>query len=268
MIIYIFHLLQLPLIVQIDLGAAPVSQPDDLPNFPLPHQATSFCTALNESATQHYTELSISLADSITLERETRAQSTNYLWFHARSARITSTSFKRICSRRADHEKLATSLKSAAAVQTKAMKRGVEQEPNAAIHYTILTGNQVYPCGFVVNPHAPHLGTSPDRKVVERAGSERPSYGLLEIKCPSKNSFTECPYLYKQADGTYKLKECHAYHYQIMGQLGLTGMSWCDFFIKCEEDYHLERIHFDVAKWEEMKSKLDVFFFDYYVTCQ
>ena len=46
-----------------------------------------------------------------------------------------------------------------------------------------------------------------------------------------------------------------------MGQLGLTGMSWCDFFVKCEEDYHLERIHFDVAKWEQMKIKLDAFFF-------
>jgi len=40
------------------------------------------------------------------------------------------------------------------------------------------------------------------------------------------------------------------------------------FFVKCEEDYLLERIHFDVAKWEQMKSKLDVFFFDYYVRCQ
>lgn len=40
-------------------------------------------------------------------------------------------------------------------------------------------------------------------------------------------------------------------------------MSWCDFFVKCEEDYHLERIHFDVAKWEQMKSKRDVFFFAY-----
>ncbi|MEQ2308939.1 hypothetical protein AMECASPLE_033429 [Ameca splendens] len=177
------HFLQLPLISQIGPGAAPVSQPDDFPNFPLPCQPTSFCTVLNESAMQHYTELSISLTDS--LERETREQSTNNLWFNARSPRITSTSFNRICSRRNNHVKLATSLKSAASVQTKAMKRGVEQEPIAAIHYT-----------------------------------------------------------------------------------RLTGMSWCDFFVKCEEDYHLERIHFDDAKWEPMKTKLDVFFFDYYGTCQ
>lgn len=110
-----------------------------------------------------------------------------------------------------------------------------------------------------------HLGTSPDRKVIERGEGKSPSYGLLEIKCPSKESFVQCPYLSKQADGSYKLKGSHAYHYQIMGQLGLTGISWCDFFVKCEEDYHLERIHFDVAKWEQMKNKLDVFYFDYYI---
>jgi len=271
-IIYCSHLLQLPLVNQIgepcvDPGAATVRQPHDLPNFPLPSQPTSFCTVLNESAMHRYTELSISLSDSIALEQETREQSTNKLCFNARSGRLTSTSFKRICSRRADHEKLAKSLKSAGSVQTKAMKRGIEQEPIAVVHYTKLTGHQVYPCGFVVNPNAPHLGTSPDRKVIER-GSESPNYGLLEIKCPSKNSFTECPYLSKQADGSYKLKECHAHHHQIMGQLGLSGMSWCDFCVKCEEDYHLERIHFDVAKWEQMKCKLDAFFFTYYIMCQ
>ncbi|MED6267563.1 hypothetical protein CHARACLAT_013562 [Characodon lateralis] len=84
---------QLPLISQIGPGAAPVSQPDDFPNFPLPCQPTNFCTVLNESAMQHYTELSISLTDSIALERETREQSTNNLWFHARSPQITSTSY-------------------------------------------------------------------------------------------------------------------------------------------------------------------------------
>lgn len=106
--------------------------------------------------------------------------------------------------------------------------------------------------------------------MIERGGGggQSPSYGLLEMKRLSRNYFTECPYLCKQADGSYKIKECHVYCYQIVGHLGLTGMSWCDFFVKCEEDYHLERRHFDVAKWEQMKSKLDVFYFAYYVTCQ
>lgn len=262
-----FYLLQLPIIIQsgepcADHGAASVCQTEDVPNFPLPPQPTSFHTVLNESAMHQYMELGISLSNSIALEQETRDQSRNNLWFNARSGRITSTCFKRICSRRADHEQLSRSLKRTASGQTKAMKRGLEQEPIAASHYTKITGNVVYPCGFVVNPNAPHLGTSPDRKVLDKEGC----YGLLEIKCPSKKSFTDCAYLSKRTDGSYTLKQCHAYHYQIMGQLGLTGLSWCDFFVECDEDYHLERINFDVEKWKQMKSKLDVFFFKYYMS--
>ncbi|KAK0151419.1 hypothetical protein N1851_007284 [Merluccius polli] len=243
-------------------GVHPVSQSDDFPNFPLPPQPMNVCTVLDEQATRHYTELSITMPDSIALEHETREQNTNQLWFQARSTRITSTSFKRICSRRADQESLAANLKSATKVQTKAMRRGVVLEPIAATQYTKLTGNVVYPCGFVVNPHSPHLGTSPDRRVKERGEG---SYGLLEIKCPSRESFVQCPYLSRQTDGSYKLKRSHEYFYQIMGQLGLTGMIWCNLFVKCEQEYHLERIQFDIAKWEEMKTKLDVFYFDYYI---
>lgn len=212
--------LQLPLFSNIgasfvDPGARPVSQSDDFPNFRLPPQPTNVCTVLDEPATRHYTELSITMPDSIALKRETREQNTNQLWFHARSDRITSTSFKRICCRRADQESLKANLKSATKVQTKAMRRGVVLQPIAATQYTKLTGNVVYPCGFVVNPHSPHLGTSPDRKVIEKGEGKSPR--LLEIKCPSKESFVQCPYLSKQTDGSYKLKVSHAYHYQIMG---------------------------------------------------
>lgn len=42
------------------------------------------------------------------------------------------------------------------------MKRGLEIEPVAAAEYKDITGNEVYPCGFVINHHAPHLGASPD----------------------------------------------------------------------------------------------------------
>lgn len=208
--------------------------------------------------------MTISLQDSIKLEHNTRKQNSDNLWFVERSNRLTSSTFKRICCRRADHGILAAKLKCTESVKTKAMKRGIEQEPVAAAEYTKVTGNPVHPCGLVVNPNAPHLGTSPDRKVTERKG-ESTNYGLLEIKCPSKDSITLCPYLVKQADGSYKLKESHEYYYQIMGQLGLTGMSWCDLFVKCAEDHHLQRIHFDGKKWEQMKNKLDVFYFDYYI---
>lgn len=87
-------------------------------------------------------------------------------------------------------------------------------EPVAAAEYKEITGNEIYPCGFVINPHAPHLGTSPDRKV--RDISTAPTYGLLEIKCPDKDSFKDCAYLYCKTDGTYALKTIHEYYYQMV----------------------------------------------------
>lgn len=50
-----------------------------------------------------------------------------------------------------------------------------------------------------------------------------------------------------------------------MGQMALTGLLWCDFFVKCRHDYHKERINFDEEKWEEIKSSLDIFYFNYYL---
>lgn len=251
--------LQLPLLDS--AGPSSANQPsNDFPDFPLPTQPSNFCAVLHEQNMCSYRKLTITPSQSLALERETRQQDTNPIWHLARAPRLTSSVFKTICSRRADFDTLAVRIRGTSKMQTKAMRRGVELEPVAAQQYLKVTGNLVYPCGFVVNPNAPHLGTSPDRKVVDGT-----SFGLLEIKCPAKNSCQDCPYLQRQADGGYKLKETHAYYYQIIGQLGLTGMPWCDFFVMCAEDYHLQRVHLDVEKWGEMKDKLDLFFFDYFL---
>lgn len=206
---------------------------------------------------QTYSNLFLSQSQSVALEHDTRQQGATDLWHLVRSSRLTSSNFKAICSRRGDFEGLALRLKEASRKTTRAMRRGLAQEPIAAQRYTAITGNQVFPCGFVVNPHAPHLGTSPDRRVVE----EEDACGLLEIKCPSKTSYKECSYLVEKLGGGYKLNENHAHYFQVMGQLGLTGMPWCDFFVMGQEDHHLERIYFDAEKWAAMKIKLDWFFF-------
>lgn len=205
----------------------------------------------------------ITKSESEALEKETRQQSINNIWHCVRSPRLTSSSFKRVYSRRADYEQLATSMQRRTTLQTTAMKRGLELEPVAAAHYTEVTGNPVYMCGFVINPNARHLGTSPDRKVLQHGYDKR--YGLLEIKCPDQYSYTSCKYLQKHSGDTYSLKRNHEYYYQVIGQMGITGMPWCDFFVKCDNDYHLERIHFDIEMWGKMKTKLDWFFFEYFL---
>ena len=55
------------------------------------------------------------------------------------------------------------------------------------------------------------------------------------------------------------------YFYQIQGQMGLTGAKWCDFMVYCDNDYHIERIYFDTNFFDNMKQKLDTFYFTYFL---
>lgn len=81
-------------------------------------------------------------------------------------------------------------------------------------------------CGLVVHPDALWLGVSPDG--LEDDPLERPSFGLVEIKCPNVQSYIDCKYL-KVDHGVHKLKESHCYYWQVQGQMLITGYEWCDF---------------------------------------
>ena len=218
---------------------------------------------MNRDLHNIYFGLGITKDTAIELEQQTTDQNKSQTWHQSREHRLTSSIFKDVCSRRANHETLATRLLKSKHIVTAQMRYGIEHEPEAARHYAEVTGNSLYVCGFVVNPSAPHLGTSPDRKVLDT--SSIPPHGLLEIKCPDKDSFTSCDYLRKSNTGSYKLKTNHKYFYQVMGQMAITGIHWCDIFIKCRSDYHLERIRFDNESWKDMKLSLDKFYFEYYL---
>ena len=75
------------------------------------------------------------------------------------------------------------------------------------------------------------------------------------------DSVAECKYLVLTANGTLRLKKIHTYYYQVMGQLGLCGAGWCDFFVWRKKEHHYEMIVSD----NEMKVKLDTFFFQFYM---
>ncbi|KAK5865252.1 hypothetical protein PBY51_016429 [Eleginops maclovinus] len=85
----------------------------------------------------------VSKSEAEALEKETRQQSSNNIWHHVRSTRLTSTSYKRIFSRRADFIKLATIMqRKKKNICTKATRRGIEFEPAAAAQYSAITGNK------------------------------------------------------------------------------------------------------------------------------
>ena len=102
-----------------------------------------------------------------------------------------------------------------------------------AMHFiTIISKHQGVKCICSVPSisSAFHLGYSPVRRVYDSDATD--THGLLEVKCPSVSSITECKYLVKDgATDNLHLKKTLEYYYQVQEQMGLTGASRCDFYV-------------------------------------
>ena len=77
--------------------------------------------------------------------------------------------------------------------QTALMKRGLDLEMEALKDHATLKNLNLRKCGLVIHPDAPWLGASPDGLVYDPL--ERPSFGLVEMKCPNAQSYIDCSYL-------------------------------------------------------------------------
>ena len=237
-----------------------IANAPNLPPFdccPLQH---FFQGPLTQTDSAFFDGLDVNTNQSHEYEQLTRNQSECPDWHRLRENRLTASVFKRVTGRKSNEETLAKDLTSKKTVQTAAMAHGIASEGDAARAYADKTNFNVYTVGIVINPSCVHLACSPDRRVYDP--SETPNWGLLEIKCPMKDSFTEVKYL-SCVNGSYKLKKIHNYYVQVMGQMGLTGSKWCDFFVWTANDYHLERIYFDDRLFGDYKRKLDTFYFQY-----
>lgn len=60
----------------------------------------------------------------------------------------------------------------------------------------------VLPVGFIIHPNSSHLGASPDSRVYDP--SESPPFGLVEVKCSTKNDVSQVAHL-KMQDGNASL---------------------------------------------------------------
>ena len=231
----------------------------DTVTVPLPELPTIAPLNLSTSQLNFIASLQVSRDLSEQYRQDTRLQAKSPLWHALRKGRLTASNFKRITSRRGDFEKLAMELVKSKNIQTAAMKHGSLHEPVAAHTYATRYRHNTYLTGIVINPSAPHLACSPDRIVYDPDLGE---FGLLEIKCPDKDSYLECSYL-EHSDDNCTLKKSSLYYEQIIGQLGITGFLWCDFYVECRNDYHCERIFLDELYFANMQLKLDCFFYKY-----
>uniref|UniRef100_A0A3B1IFD2 YqaJ viral recombinase domain-containing protein n=1 Tax=Astyanax mexicanus TaxID=7994 RepID=A0A3B1IFD2_ASTMX len=171
----------------------------------------------------HLKSLTITWDMAHKIECATRKQSECGGWHQLRKPRLTSSRFREICSVRGQSsgERLADSILNGCR-QTAAMRRGIAMEPAALQEYSQTRNVNIYPCGFVVHPDSPWMGSSPGGLVYDPTGN--PLYGLVEVKCP----IVDCSYLERKL-GTLQLKCNHYYYWQIHWQLLITGMDWCDF---------------------------------------
>lgn len=127
--------------------------------------------------------------------------------------------------------------------------------------------------GFVVNGSLPWLGASPDFLVEDN--SETTTIGLGEVKCPyAKRELTiqECcedpNFFLSDASGEIKLKQKHAYYFQVQGTMATLKLQWCDFVVFTSKDLHVERIYYDQTLWETvMIPELINFYFQHVLPC-
>lgn len=225
-------------------------------------------TSLEPELEALYDEILCTKTESDSYELATRTQSRCPDWKRLRQNRLTASRFKQISSRQKNHILLAKQLISGKTVQTAAIAWGLELEPKAAEVYAQTENVNVYTIGLVINPSASHLACSPDRLVYDPTAPDNQKWGLMEIKCPHKTSYKDCEYLKNKSNSNeYTLKKSHEYYYQITGQLGLTGFTWCDFMVFCIDDFIIERISFDQSLFNVMKEKLEKFYIKLVFPC-
>lgn len=151
-------------------------------------------------------------------------------WHEIRCGRITGTRFKALVAKETTdtYKDLLTNMaceiityRAEETYSNAAMERGVEMEPIARLFYEEITGNKVKTAGFISPPEdtefAEWTGISPDGLVDD---------GLLEIKCPLMK--THMGYIMWNKLPT-------EYHYQVQGQLYVTGLRFCDFISYVED---------------------------------
>lgn len=127
-------------------------------------------------------------------------------------------------------------------------------EPAAVEEYCRVREVNHYPCGFLIHPDAPWMGSTPDGIVYDPEAQT--VFGLVEIKCPNVASYVDCPYI-KISEGTHTLRKSHSYFWQIQGQMLISGLDWCDFVVYTQEDMFIQRIPRDNEITKTMKVKID-----------
>ena len=213
------------------------------------------------------------------IEQGTREQSFNPVWHEQRKGRLTASKFYKICTRSntlmlkpdTDPHRLVSEIMSYGPHPTTyAMKYGIAMEPHAKrklLEILRTSHKQVSSkeVGLFVSTELPHLGASPDLIVDCKCCGKV----VVEIKCPISirddvPRAQNLPYL-EQKDEKTALKENHPYNFQVQGQMAITKINKCIFFIYTHHGYFMQDINLDNELWGQMLIKLNYFWAKYIV---
>ena len=203
------------------------------------------------------------------LQKATANQASIVHWHSARSLRITSSNSGLICRRRTGPvppSVLSTVLEERDLSRVRAIQYGRETEEEAVREYLKrMLSSSFSKCGFFVHADEPYLGASPDGLVTV----EDCETGCLEIKCTFAHQYHTIPeaceesaFFLEKTSAGIQLKRNHPYYYQVMGQLGVTGLKWSHFVVFTKKDMHIEKIIFDEKLPQEMCVKLRCYYYD------
>lgn len=74
-------------------------------------------------------------------------------------------------------------------------------------------------------------------------------------------------YLSTNPDNELELKKYRKYYYQVQCQLALSCLERCDIFSYINDSlYHCVRVLFDQEFFEKAKDRVDLFYFNFYLT--
>jgi len=248
---------------------------DSFPNLPLDNDVPIVGLQMPLTYDENQIISQLKVTDPSLTEQDTRGQSNNPLWHNIRKNRITSSNFGLVCKRRTTlpQTKFVNNnlLFSKDISHIQSIKYGISNESKAVekyVEYMRACGNnvQALECGVVVSPSMPWLAASPDRKVIDKEFG----HGLVEIKCPyslrnlkPEEACQEPTFYCKIVNEKPKLKEEHNYFYQVQGQLGITGLQWCDFVVYLQKGLIIQRIRFDELFWQSMITNLTSYYQKY-----
>ena len=204
----------------------------------------------------------------------TQGQSTNLMWQYQRKGRLTASNFFSAlhCRSESTDNYIVKNILDKYQFTSKSVEHGKQHEPVARGKYVGIMSRQhiSFHCsetGLHVYKEYPYLAASPDGIIECKCCGK----GLLEIKCPfslrhelaqvamAKNS--SC----LLSNGKYELKKnlSSPYYVQMLGQMAICDLSFCDFVLCTQKDLYIERVQFTAEDWGQMVQKLK----NFYSTC-